>query len=143
MSASSRQSEDNEPDSDSEDNCNKPHVWSPRNPNPSPKPSPKPSPAVQDATSHAFANARSAAAGNHLQDAARPVFSPISPKKNIRKGLTMASNLAPTLPDAHSPPFAWASSPNANGRTLDYTPSLNARRLDDQPDAHRGADAAG
>merc|ERR1719482_49774 len=124
-----------------------PHVWSPRNPNPSPKPTaarplnpprslyeqldrPRPSAAVQSATRAAAANvARSAAA-----DGAKPAFSPISPKKAIRKGFPQSgASLQPALPDHHSPPFAWAR-PGAGLRELDFTPSLRARGLDAPPE---------
>ena len=134
-------------DSDDDDAAAAPHVWSPRNPNPSPKPTqarplnpprslyeqldrPRPSAAVQSATRAAAANvARSAAA-----DGAKPAFSPISPKKAIRKGFPQSgASLQPALPDHHSPPFAWAS-PGAGLRELDFTPSLRARGLDAPPE---------
>ncbi|KAH8074319.1 hypothetical protein JL721_1874 [Aureococcus anophagefferens] len=73
--------------------------------------------------------ARSAAA-----DGAKPAFSPISPKKAIRKGFPQSgASLQPALPDHHSPPFAWAS-PGAGLRELDFTPSLRARGPDAPPE---------
>ncbi|KAH8047447.1 hypothetical protein JL722_13075 [Aureococcus anophagefferens] len=123
-----------------------PHVWSPRNPNPSPKPTqarplnpprslyeqldrPRPSAAVQSATRAAAANvARSAAA-----DGAKPAFSPISPKKAIRKGFPQSgASLQPALPDHHCRPSPGRA--RRGLRELDFTPSLRARGLDAPPE---------
>ncbi|KAH8095468.1 hypothetical protein JL720_2769 [Aureococcus anophagefferens] len=111
----SSRNDDGDFSSDSDDDdAAAPHVWSPRNPNP--------------------ARRRRRERASAAADGAKPAFSPISPKKAIRKGFPQCgASLQPALPDHHSPPFAWAS-PGAGLRELDFTPSLRARGLDAPPE---------
>ncbi|KAK7250263.1 hypothetical protein SO694_00007153 [Aureococcus anophagefferens] len=83
----------------------------------------EPSSRNDDGDFSARAAAPRRAARRAAADGAKPAFSPISPKKAIRKGFPQSgASLQPALPDHPPPPFAWASPARAPRARLHAEP---------------------